>query len=212
WLQENGEPVLDETGSRPDSRIAKEMDIDVEEYVSQSEHSRGNTPGLGGSSNDSDAGNDDDATQAPDDDGGDEGDDDGEPIRQLSPFTGEQRFTHATQDDDHRGRQIHQPYPRHYSTNKRKKRDAAVDDDPYASQSGSNYFPTDEGILQGLDAMSVVRSDQSNYRGSSYHTSDCYSDSTWSIRHTGSFLERPTNPTLGYIPLLSEGVEVYQSD
>jgi hypothetical protein len=209
WLQDNGDPVLDETGSRPDPRIAREMGVDVEEYMSQSEPSRGNTPGLGGSSDDSDASDDnDDATHSPDDDeGGDEGDDGAESVRQLSPFTGEQGFTHATQDDDHGGRNIQPPYPRHYGTNRRKKKNAPADDDPYASQSGSNYFPPGEAILQGFDAMSVVGSDQSNYGGSSYHTSDRYSDSTWSTRHTGSSMERPINVGMGYYPPINEGVE-----
>ena len=95
---------LDEEQDKPSSRIATEMDVDVEEYISSSEHSRSGTPGLG------DESDTDDSSQPPDDDeGGDSayatqlGTEDvrGESQRPLSPFTGEDQFTHATQDEHH---------------------------------------------------------------------------------------------------------------
>ena len=90
WLQENREPVLDEECSKPSLRIAIEISIDVEEYTSSSWHSHNRTPW------DNDEGH-----------GGGNGipyaieEPQRESERLLSPFTGDDAFTHATQDEHH---------------------------------------------------------------------------------------------------------------
>ena len=69
YLQENGEPILHEEYGRPSLRIATAMHIDVEEYMSSSEHSHSETLGLSGDSE-----TDDDFTQLPNnDESGDNG-------------------------------------------------------------------------------------------------------------------------------------------
>ena len=75
------------------------MGIDVEEYISTSEHSRSRTPDLGGESD-----IDDSSQPSDDDEGSDSGyatqprteDVRGENQRPLSLFTGEDEFTHTT--------------------------------------------------------------------------------------------------------------------
>ncbi len=187
WLQENGQPVLDEEQGRPSSRIATEMGINVEEYISSSEHSRSGTPGLGGESDT------DDTSQPPDDDeGGDSGnvtqpgtgDLRGESQRPLSPFTGEDEFTHATQDDHHGARQPSRPDPLPYHYKRKPREDTTQDSDSWSSQ-------TRGSLLESFDSLNIHDPtdpyDYSSYGDHSYEQSDYTSESGWT-RTSSSYI------------------------
>ena len=67
-MQKNREQLLDKESGRPSSKITNKMDVNVKEYLSSSELSRGRTPNLGSEI-------DDDSTQLLDDnEGGGNGD------------------------------------------------------------------------------------------------------------------------------------------
>ena len=146
------------------------MGVNVEEYISSSEHSRGRTPGLGGEI-------DEDSTQPPSNEGGGGGDGipivieepQGERERLLSPFTGEDAFTHATQDEHHGARRPSRTESIPYHYRRRHREDTTRDLDSWSSY-------TRGSLLESLDFLSIRDPtnsyDYSSFGGDSYKQSE----------------------------------------
>ena len=94
----------------------------------------------------------------------------------LSPFTGEDDFTHATQDEHHGVRQPSRPDPLPYHYRRKSREDTTKDSDSWSSQ-------TRDSLLESLDSLNIQNPrdsyDYSSFGAYSYGQSDYTSESGW---------------------------------
>ncbi|XP_077250319.1 uncharacterized protein LOC143889837 [Tasmannia lanceolata] len=165
WVREVGEPLIDALIGRPNPLIIAEMGIDSDTLPetqglsqpvaipirnsdddwstdSPSDDDRGGGNASGGGGNMGGAGTSGGR-------GGSVGSVEGETYRPLSPFTVEQEFDHATQDQDHGAR----PQPRHGQAFQRRRRYQPTDEENDSLDAHSRYGV--DSLTDTFDGMSM---------------------------------------------------------